>query len=303
MCRTKLGLGTVQLGLPYGIANQTGKPNKQEAFEILARAANAGITCFDTASAYGDSEALIGEFLAEGGFKGRFEISTKIKSVEASDKDDLREQMEREAEQSLKRLGLRTLDYLLLHNSGDLRRYGSDIAAVGQELVENGLIRQFGVSVYSPEDVELCLSYDSISVIQIPFNILDDRLIERSLLPRLREKGVTVHARSAYLQGLILMDSKELPGHLIQAQPYLARLEAECEKRGLSKKQLAFCYVRDNPNIDNFFIGCETLEQLNETIELNKLPELPQEELHELGGLFKDIPENILDPSQWKPVS
>lgn len=57
-----LTLGTVQLGVPYGVANRSGQPDVEHANKILAAAWDGGITCFDTASIYGSAERLLGEF-------------------------------------------------------------------------------------------------------------------------------------------------------------------------------------------------------------------------------------------------
>src|SRR5208337_1044691 len=59
----ELVLGSVQLGLAYGIANKTGKPTHKAALQLVRLAADFGITQFDTARAYGDSEERLGEAL------------------------------------------------------------------------------------------------------------------------------------------------------------------------------------------------------------------------------------------------
>ncbi len=55
---SKLTLGIVQLGMEYGIANKSGKPDMEKALEILQTAINKGINSFDTANAYGNSEEV-----------------------------------------------------------------------------------------------------------------------------------------------------------------------------------------------------------------------------------------------------
>jgi len=63
MKESKLVLGTAQLCLDYGIANKSGKPEENKAFEIMKYAAENGINYFDTAYSYGNSETTIGKFL------------------------------------------------------------------------------------------------------------------------------------------------------------------------------------------------------------------------------------------------
>ncbi len=80
---SRLTLGTVQLGLPYGIANQTGQPDYRTSLEIVAAALEGGINSFDTASSYGNGEQVLGQALAELRATDAVRITTKCPPIGA----------------------------------------------------------------------------------------------------------------------------------------------------------------------------------------------------------------------------
>ena len=278
----KLGLGTAQLGLDYGIANRTGKPDNADAMAILRTAAQGGVEYFDTASAYGDSEEIIGGFIKESGFKPK--LCSKFTDC-ASAKLELQE--------SLKRLGVGKLDYFLLHRPEQvfLPMFSELLESFRQEPT----VGKVGVSVYDASEIEESLKHD-VKVIQIPFNIIDSRFIRSGLLERAKSQGVELHARSIYLQGLLITDTPQKP---TEAGKYLKLLDSLATGQGISVKELCFLYVRDCAYIDRFFIGCETVGQVEENLALYKLPKLTKEFINRVPLIFADVPDEIVNPSLW----
>ena len=278
----KLGLGTAQLGLEYGIANSAGKPDKPEAAAILRAAIDGGIRCFDTASSYGDCEEILGKFFKEISVKPK--LCTKFSCCRSA---------EYELQESLNRLGVNKLDYFLLHKPEQmlLPEFGMTL----ESLKQNPAVGKVGVSVYNAAEISECLNY-GVQVIQIPFNIIDSRLIKNGLLEHAKSRGVEIHARSVYLQGLLLSDSPEKPPG---TGKYLEMLNILAKGQGLSIKELCFLYVRDCAYIDEFFIGCETVAQVMENLKLYRLPGLPKEFVDKIPLIFKDVPDEILNPSLW----
>jgi aryl-alcohol dehydrogenase-like predicted oxidoreductase len=284
----KLGLGTVQLGIDYGIANRTGKLDKAEAVAILHAAADGGIECFDTAAAYGDSEEIIGRFIKESGFQPK--LCTKFSCCALA---------ERELRESLACLGVERLDYFLLHKPAEV--FLPEFGAVLESIRKNPAVGKVGVSVYSIDEVLECLNH-GVEVLQIPFNIIDSRLVTSGLLKRLKSRGVELHARSIYLQGMLISGTTtKLPGESLPpgAEKYLEMLEMLAKEQGLSVKELCFLYVRDCGDIDRFFIGCETVEQVVENLALYRLPKLSKEFIDKAQALFGDVPDKILNPALW----
>lgn len=276
----KLGLGTAQLGFDYGIANQTGMPDTAEAFEMLRLAYEAGIDTFDTAAAYGGSEKIIGQFIKQNRLQKKIKIVSKGRLASGC----------ADFYNTLKNLNIEYIDYYLLHSANDLYNYEDQF----KEHIKEGTIKKFGVSVYTSEDIKRCFEFEDVSVIQIPFNLLDNRLIKSGMLEEMKDRGLEVHARSIYLQGLLLMDTDDIPYNLREVKGYIDTFDQLARDYGLTRKQLLFLYVRDNEYIDKMFVGCENVRQLNENMQMyNKKAHINPKEK------FMYVPEKILNPSMW----
>ena len=75
--RPQLCLGTVQLGMAYGVANRDGMPGEAQARQLISEALEGGITLFDTAQAYGEAEARLGAMAEAIGAHGG-QVITKL---------------------------------------------------------------------------------------------------------------------------------------------------------------------------------------------------------------------------------
>ncbi|WRS26728.1 aldo/keto reductase [Oscillospiraceae bacterium MB08-C2-2] len=295
----KMGLGTVQLGLEYGIANKSGRPTGEQAMAILQAACDHGVTVWDTAAAYGSSEELIGGFCAAGRGADDVMISTKIRPLHQTEPSLIPQTVSREITASLHRLG-RRLDFLLFHSAADLLAGGQVTLEAIAPFQEQRLVGRVGVSVYSPEEIRACLAFPQLGVIQAPYNVWDRRVLEPSLLAEMKSRDILLHSRSVYLQGLLLLESEALPPYLSQAKPHLEAFRSLCGELGLTPQQAAFLYVRDQPEIDTFFIGCETTEQVKENLHLYSQPPLSPAGRERLEEAFGAMPEELINPSKWR---
>lgn len=204
----KLALGTVQFGLPYGIANRQGQVSLDEAGRMLACARSHGIDTLDTAIAYGDSERVLG-MLGIGGWK----VVSKLPAV-PDDCRDVRIWVDEQLSGSLNRLGVQALDALLLHQSAQLldRRWGERLYAALCEQKLAGRIHKIGVSVYQPSELDaLATRFPAFDLVQAPLNVFDRSLANSGWLQRLYAAGTEVHVRSVFLQGLLLLPADERP--------------------------------------------------------------------------------------------
>jgi len=135
---SKFTLGTIQLGMEYGIANKSGKPDMGKSFEILETAVSRGINSFDTAEAYGDSEAVLGEFFKSlNGEKPLLTTKFKVASSGDTSSADIEKQIYGFVEQSLKRLKIRKIPIYMLHNAKDMKQYGSVTSSEEEQMVDN----------------------------------------------------------------------------------------------------------------------------------------------------------------------
>ena len=294
----KFGLGTVQLGMPYGIANRIGQPDKEQASAILQTASCAGIDCFDTASSYGDSEALLGEFFASMPERTHC-VSTKIRAFESFHGKDIKNCLTREINISLQNLGGK-IDYLLFHRANDLIEHAKEIQTVLEPYRQENLIRKVGVSVYSAQEVYAAADAYPVEIIQAPVNVLDHRMLQDKIRDVLTERGIEIHSRSVYLQGLLCMRKEQIPAGLASAVPYVEAFQSLCARYEREPGETAFVYVRDLECINRFFVGCESLEQLNCNLQYYNASVLPEELRHRIEEVFQNIPEEIINPSMWK---
>ena len=257
----KLALGTVQFGLSYGIANASGKVSQSEARSIISHAGAHGIDLLDTAIAYGDSEACLGRI----GVK-EFRVMTKLPSIpEACSEAGL--WAEEQLRGSLERLQVNSLYAVLLHSPLQLLGpHGISLLRTLYRLKHEGLIEKIGVSVYSPSELEQLVDMVEIDIVQAPFNIVDRRLETSGWLGRLKELGIEVHTRSAFLQGLLLLPRSTIP-HKFKSwdrlwdnwNHWLAGHQADPVSVCLSCP-LSFS------EIDRVIVGVDTVEHLKELI-------------------------------------
>ncbi len=286
-------LGTVQLGLKYGIHNSSGKPSEKMAYNILNCAYENGIHVIDTAAAYGESETLIGNYMICSG--NNFNICTKTLNSSNSIEEDVY--------LSLERLKAKSLYICYLHRF----EHCQDSAVLGSllGLKDVGVVERIGVSVYEPHELNYILEELSsvVNVVQIPYNLLDCfRWDEKGLLKKAKEKGITIYARSLFLQGLLFMDPELDMVERLQASESLKRVHLLAREAEMNISELAVGFVMSHPYIDDFIIGCETVEQLEKDIELinNSLllscHSLWNERIQEISMKTSDI---AVDPRKW----
>ena len=287
-----MSLGTVQLGMDYGIANKEGKPDMDKSFSILQAAMDAGVSALDTARNYGDSEEVLGAFFkANPGAKEKFFVTTKLVSGMAagSQEADIENVLMQSAETSLQHLGLSKVDCILLHDAADMKTHGAIVARILRRMVDKGLAGMAGVSVYHPEEAEMLLEDDIYRAIQLPMNIFDPRFLNSGILDRLHQRGIHVFVRSVFFQGLLFLDPENLRDNLKFMAPYLRQLRQFSEKAGMSISQFAITYLSGLPGIASLVLGADNSEQVEENSALFDAPPLNDELLREAANAFRDI--------------
>ncbi len=291
----KLVLGTVQLGMPYGINNKIGKPDFKRARDIIKTAFDRGITRFDTAQAYGDSEEVLGNVFDS------LKINTKVKVYSKLDpKLNLCDEfvVRQSVEDSLRKLRISQLEGLLLHDEDGLNYWDKGLGGVLQELVSEGKARLVGASFYTPQKAFDALNIDGIDIIQVPANILDRRFENIGVFSKAKEYNKDVFVRSIFLQGLLLMELDRVPASMRYALPYLERLEQMARDMKLSRQQLAFgyaCCVWPNALI---VFGAETIDHVRENIAFAKC-KIGSNLCRRISQEFAGAEERLLNPALW----
>lgn len=289
----KLALGTAQFGMNYGIANITGQPPESEVAAILNTAAQAGLRVIDTAHLYGESESVLGRTLPAG---HTFHLVSKTPKFSPNLSDlQIEQALKQSFCLSLSRLQHKAIYGLLAHHCDDLLSSRGPALWHGlQQLREEGRVQRIGASVYSAEQIDALLLHYPLQLVQLPLSILDQRLIRSGHLTRLVDMGIEIHARSAFLQGALLMDGARLPPALAPLHPHLTRLRQAVESQSLNMLQAALRFVIERPEITAVVCGVDSLVQLQELIAATLGPTLSHPEKWAFDNVC------ILDPSQWK---
>lgn len=293
----KLCLGTVQQGLEYGVNNQHGKPSLEESVEVFHRAFERGIDVFDTARAYGDAEIIIGEYVK------RYEEAKEIKYIsklrpnvfEAG--DNYYEVIKRECLDSLRRMGISKLYGYLLHTPEYIRN--PEIVDAMIRIKEEGLVENIGVSIYNIEDGEIAIQTNKVDFIQLPFSVFDQRGDTTGFLKRAKENGITIFARSAFLQGLFYANVDRLPERVEHAKNVLVDFNQMIEKYQVDRTETLIGFVKAQEYIDYLVFGVDNLEQLEEDIDVFNNKEIDDKVLNVIKDRYVKIEESIIIPSLW----
>ena len=280
----KIALGTVQWGLDYGIANTNGIPDDKGLTNILSMALDNKINLLDTAAQYGNAEKRLGQLAT-----AENKIITKIGSF--SDSNSLKIQLENSF-QNLKRV---CIYGCLFHNSNELlenKQYWSELL----NYKKTGKIKKIGYSLYHPEVLVALLEEGFLpDIVQIPYSILDRKF--EPYFELLKEKGVEIHVRSVFLQGLYFKNPNQLSKKLSILKSVLNEIQNICKKNELNTSQFCLDFIRQNDNIDYAIIGIESETQLKEIIQVNNC-ELNWDSI--LKSLNKFVVEKkLLNPSNW----
>ncbi|MCX5964341.1 MAG: aldo/keto reductase [Cyanobacteria bacterium] len=293
----KIGIGTAQFGLNYGISNTQGKTSLTEAKDILELASLKGIKLIDTAPAYGDSEKIIGNILP---LNCHFDIVIKTphfpnKTITNEDVLYLRNTFK----QSLLNLKQSSAYGILIHNVNDLMKPNGDLLINNLiDLRRQGLVKKIGVSVYTSEQIDEVLQKNFIDIIQIPLNIFDQRLLEKGCLSKLKRQQIEIHVRSIFLQGLLLMNIDSLPPFFTSIKENFQKYEQFIKDHQINKIDAAIHFIKNIQEIDKLIFGVNNLRQFKEIlaayesnyplIELSKYYELA---IHQT---------EILEPFRWQ---
>lgn len=246
----------------------------------------------DTAAAYGDSEAILGRADIS-----QWQVITKIPSLKSSDSIQIEARVREHVEHSLDRLRINHLHAVLAHDPSDLSgSRGEHLSSALSALKDEGRVMKIGGSVYSPDDCLSIVDGFSPDIIQAPFNVFDQRLVKSGYASAIAKSGGEFHARSIFLQGLLLMSREQRPVSFDPWQNLFAQLDTRARRAGLS--HLAYClgFALARADIARCVVGVDGVDQLSEVVEACK------------RGLFDDINVEglatddaaLIDPRRWQ---
>lgn len=299
MTVNKLCLGTVQFGIEYGINNKTGKPAEEQVFTMLDLAVAKGIEYFDTAAAYGNAEEILGRYFKSRNLQKQVKVISKLlPNLIADDNYKAEAIVESEIKKSLDKLKLECLEGYLLHTPTDF--YNQSVMNGLFLAKKKGLIRNLGVSIYEIEHALDVVSSGIVDYIQIPYNVFDQRMERTDFFNITKGNGITVFARSPFLQGLLFMAGDDIPAHLERAWVYLDDFDKIISKYNLKRVEAALYLSYLTSGIDYVVFGVDNIEQLTENIEVfNWNSEIDSRCIGELKQHFMSIEKEIIFPSLW----
>jgi aryl-alcohol dehydrogenase-like predicted oxidoreductase len=284
----RVALGTAQFGMNYGVSNASGKVDRTEVASILVSARANGIDTLDTAIVYGDAEERIGQLgIAD------WRVVSKLPPL-PPEQAGIETWVEQQVTGSLQRLRIQRLYGLLLHRASDLlSAQGRRLHAALESARDRGLVEHIGVSIYDPSILEAIAGSFSIGIVQAPLNVLDRRLVSSGWLDRLSKMGIEVHARSAFLQGLLLMNSSTRPPYFDRGETVLGEWERFLVESSQQATSVCLDFVLSHAAIKRVVVGVESLRQLSELIQPRPAAPPPP------ASMASSDP-HLIDPSLWK---
>jgi aryl-alcohol dehydrogenase-like predicted oxidoreductase len=287
----KLALGTAQFGMEYGISNVDGKTPQNSIKQILGYANSVGMDTIDTAIAYGNSEHCLG--LA--GVNG-FKVITKLPPIPDGIKN-VKNWVSNEIKESLNRLKINQLDAVMLHDPIQLfQASGNELLSALIHLKTSGVVKKIGVSVYDPNAFNELYHLAEFDIVQCPFSIMDQRLVNSGWLDKLKKRGVEVHTRSSFLQGLLLMERNQIPSKFEKWSDFWNAWDKWLKENNISRLRACLSFVLSFEDIDRVVVGVDKKSHLKEIIlaaKYKKIEEFPD---------MNCVNATLINPSMWNTL-
>lgn len=288
---SRLGLGTAQWGMPYGVSNTGGQTTSEEVGRILRSAQTQGVSLIDTACLYGNSELALGQQ----GVQSFRVVSKTPRLDEFTDEEHARVALRKALNNTLDRLRQPSVYGYMVHNADDiLRPDGAWSIKALEELRGEGRLQKIGVSAYDAHQIRSLLRIFTPDIIQLPINVLDQRLLRDGTLDYLHSLGVEIHARSAFLQGLLLMPMDKVPSYFRPIEGLLRLWHRSLQDLKITPLQGALAFVRDLPQLHAIVVGVEGAAQFSQVA--NAFCDAPPLDFPEMKC---DDPQ-FVNPSLWK---
>lgn len=293
---SEISLGTVSLGADYGLPapGEFGRPEKRDAVRVIHEAVEAGINLFDTAPAYGEAEALLGEALSQ---KHDCFIASKVSLPSKTSVTPLRDQLIGSLEKSLRAVKRDTLDIVQIHNATVEVLVAGEILGILDEARKAGKIRFVGVSIYTEAEALAAIHTNAVDMIQIAYNILDQRK-SKTVLPAAQKNKVGILTRSALLKGVLSAKAQHLPPEMSELKTAAGRARESLKTSWENLPTAAVRFCLDSPGIDSVLIGPRTAAELHQSLSVLKMEPFTREFLDEAKSLGL-TEERLVNPAMW----
>ena len=294
MFNSKIVLGGAQLGNKYGIFSKgTKMKNRNELKKIFKLSIKNKLNFVDTAHDYRNSEKIIGKLS-----KNKFKIISKINIPSRLSSKNLELYIYRKVNISLKKLKSKNIDILLLHNFDKFfynDNYLLKIYKVFMKLKSDKIITKLGISSYYPEKIHKFYKYFKFEVVQIPFNIFDQRLLSSIFYNSSSFKNVEIHARSIFLQGILL--EKKYPSYFNKWKEKIEIFSRYIKKNNINPIYFCLNFVMNTKKVKKIVIGVQSCKQLKMIIKNT------QKKITYNRNIYKRFTINdqkLIIPTYWK---
>ena len=288
LIRKKLIIGSANFGLNYGIKNNFNKLSFEKIKKILKYAEKNKIQMIDTASSYGDAELKIGKVKLK-----NFKYISKVKITKKKRKD-IKKEISRQFNKTLKNLNKKKIYAVLIHNLLRLNNYQLKSAFEFLHILKkNKKISKLGFSTYGDYKIKFILSRFSVDIIQTSLNVLDDRAFSKELLKLYKRKKIKIHARSIFLQGLLISQKLNVPKKIKNEWSKNKKIWFDfCKEKKFDPIKLAVNYVLQKKNVDKLILGFDLKDQLVNILNMKN-------QKIEFANLnFKKI-DRVINPYLW----
>lgn len=284
---SKLGIGTLQFGLKYGIANKEGKLKSSEIKKVRKLAEINNIKIVDTANVYGNSEYRLGKL----GFS-KFKLVSKLPVSKPS--QNRFAWVLKNIKKSLKKLKIKKIYGMHVHNTKYLLdKKGYQIFNGLVKAKKDGLIKKIGVSIYTVQELKKIISKFKIDLVLIPFNIFDQRMLKSNILNDLKKQNIEIHTRTTFLQGLLLLKKNKIPKQFYKFKRYFENWYKLCNKLKTPKFKICLRYALSNKYIDKVIVGIDSSKQFKMLINSAGFIKTKINSV----DASKEI--NLINPSKW----
>jgi aryl-alcohol dehydrogenase-like predicted oxidoreductase len=282
----KLVLGTAQIGMDYGYLNNR-RISQKEFRKIEKLVLKSKIKFIDTAKSYGFSESVIGNSKLK-----KLNIITKIK-LPNKNNISIKSWVSSEVLDSIKLLKVKKIYGVLIHDYKDLLgSHRKEFLHSLKELKKRKIINKIGISIYDPKEIKKIWKFWKPDIVQIPFNIFDNRMLYSRWIQILKKFRIKIYARSVFLQGTLIDDSssfrfKKKYKHLFSKFKYW------CHKNNITRIQACLHFVKQYKKIDYLVVGFNNYNHLKEIIDVFKEKQII------IPNKFSTNNINLIDPRRW----
>lgn len=296
---SEISLGTVEIGMAYGIAaeGEPPPPDEAEASKLLHLALDLGVNFIDTARAYGQSEAIIGRALRDR--RCEFVLVSKVLSSHDQELGSaaMREKITTSTHESLRLLQTDSIDVMMIHSAPVKVIERGEALAILQDLKRAGHIRTIGASVYGEQAALAAIADGGYDCLQIAYSILDRRP-ESAVFEAADRSGVGLVARSVLLKGALTDRIRFLPDALGGLKGKVAAMQALAIREKVSLPELAYRYVLSGSLPQSALVGAASSDELRQAIQFADLAPLPSHLIDEIRAM--PMPDALnLNPGSW----